>query len=110
MIEIKGKIEKKGELIKLAGKEFRKQELVIDVSGEKYPTYVTVEFVQDSTRDLEPFNVGDLVTVAINIGGRKWINHEGEAKYFNSLKGWKISASGTPSETPATDDLMKPFS
>ena len=39
---------------------------------------------------LNSFTEGDLVKISINLRGREWINPEGEAKYFNSIQGWRI--------------------
>ena len=51
---------------------------------------------------LDKFAVGDNVDVSINLRGREWINPQGEAKYFNSLQGWRIIKSGDAGTTNAT--------
>lgn len=83
-------------IIKLVGatqeigsKGFRKRELVV-TTAEDYPQMLMIEFTQDKVDLLNNFSQGQSVKVAINLRGREWINPQGEAKYFNSLQGWKI--------------------
>jgi hypothetical protein len=50
------------------------------------------------------------VKIAINLRGREWINPEGEAKYFNSIQGWRIeNVSGGEAEVstplPVAEDV-----
>ena len=68
---------------------FRKRELVV-TTEEQYPQHIMIEFTQDKCDLLNSYKVGDSVSVGINIRGREWINPQGEAKYFNSIQGWKI--------------------
>ena len=68
---------------------FKKRELVV-TTEEQYPQSIMIEFVQDKSDLLNNFNVGDNVKVSINLGGREWVNPQGETKYFNSIKGWRI--------------------
>jgi hypothetical protein len=49
-----------------------------------------IEFVQDKSDLLNTISVGENVKVSINLGGREWVNPQGETKYFNSIKGWRI--------------------
>jgi len=68
---------------------YKKRELVVS-TNEQYPQTIAIEFAQDKTSLLDFYNVGDDVKVSINLGGREWVNPNGETKYFNSVKGWKI--------------------
>lgn len=76
---------------------FRKRECVITTS-EQYPQDIQIEFVQDKCDLLNNFNVGDTVDVSINLRGREWINPQGEAKYFNTIQGWRIESSDVKPE------------
>ena len=78
---------------------FKKGELVV-VTEEQYPQSIMIEFPQDKADLLKGIEVGENVKVSINLGGREWVNPQGETKYFNSVKGWKIEAS---KQTPATE-------
>jgi hypothetical protein len=81
--------------IKLVGAEqqisasFRKRELVV-TTEEQYPQVIMIEFVQDKADLLSNCVLGEMVKVSINLSGREWVNPQGETKYFNSLKGWRI--------------------
>ncbi len=68
---------------------FRKRELVV-TTDEQYPQSIMIEFVQDKSDLLNTISIGDNVKVSINLGGREWVNPQGETKYFNSIKGWRI--------------------
>jgi hypothetical protein len=68
---------------------FKKRELVV-TTDEQYPQSIMIEFVQDKSDLLNNVSVGENVKVSINLGGREWVNPQGETKYFNSIKGWRI--------------------
>ena len=68
---------------------FRKRELVI-TTKEQYPQDLLIEFLQDKVDLLDTYSKGDLVEISINLRGREWVNPQGEAKYFNSIVGWRI--------------------
>jgi len=68
---------------------FKKRELVI-TTDEQYPQSIMIEFPQDKADLLNNLSIGENLKVSINIGGRSWVNPQGETKYFNSIKGWRI--------------------
>ncbi|MEN8776433.1 MAG: DUF3127 domain-containing protein [Polaribacter sp.] len=88
-MEVIGKIKLIGEVQTFGSNGFRKRELVV-TTDEQYPQMIMIEFVQDKTDLLNSYNVGQDVKVSINLRGREWINPQGEAKYFNSVQGWRI--------------------
>jgi hypothetical protein len=105
-MEVTGKIEKIGNEQQIST-SFKKREVVIRTE-EQYPQPLMLEFTQDKTNLVDGYNVGDLVTVSINIRGREWTSPKGEVKYFISLQGWRIqgvqapagAAPSAPSSTP----------
>ena len=88
-MEVIGKVKLMGETQTFGSNGFRKRELVV-TTDEQYPQMIMIEFVQDKCDLLNSFTEGDLVKISINLRGREWINPEGEAKYFNSIQGWRI--------------------
>jgi hypothetical protein len=62
-----------------------------------------IEFVQDKSDLLNTISVGENVKVSINLGGREWVNPQGETKYFNSIKGWRIEK--LQSEAPTAQQM-----
>ena len=74
----------------IGAKGFKKREVVI-TTAEDYPQMLSIEFTQDKVDLLNEFMEGSAVTISINLRGREWVNPQGEAKYFNSLQGWKIA-------------------
>ena len=98
-MEVTGKIKKIDETKTFGASGFRKREMVV-TTNEQYPQMLMIEFVQDKCDLLNSYQVGQDVKVSINLRGREWINPEGEAKYFNSIQGWRIEKS---EEAPKTD-------
>ncbi len=97
-MEVQGRIKLIEETKTYGSNGFRKRELVI-TTEEQYPQHLLIEFVQDKTDLLNSFEVGDQVNISINLRGREWINPEGQARYFNSIQGWRIEKVGAqPSE------------
>ena len=110
-MEITGKIKKIDETKTYGASGFRKREMVV-TTDEQYPQMLLVEFVQDKCDVLNNFQVSEDVKVSINLRGREWINPEGEAKYFNSIQGWRIEKmqANTPQGVPPVEavDAFEP--
>jgi hypothetical protein len=87
-MEVSGKIKVIGPEQQVSA-SFKKRELVV-TTDEQYPQHIMVEFTQDKTDLLNNYKVGEPVKVSINLRGREWINPQGEAKYFNSIQGWRV--------------------
>jgi len=85
---------------------FKKRELVV-TTEEQYPQMIMIEFNQDKCDLLNDYKVGDSVDVSINIRGREWINPQGEAKYFNSIQGWRIQKSNAGSSEVAQQEAKE---
>ncbi|AIG31076.1 DUF3127 domain-containing protein [Flavobacterium psychrophilum] len=92
-MEVTGKIKVVGAEQQISA-SFKKRELVV-TTDEQYPQSIMIEFVQDKADLLNSYNVGEDVKVSINLGGREWVNPQGETKYFNSIKGWRIERLAT---------------
>lgn len=100
-MEISGKVKVVGDEQQV-NPTFKKRELVV-TTDEQYPQSIMIEFVQDKSDLLNTISVGENVKVSINLGGREWVNPQGETKYFNSIKGWRIEK--LQSETPANAQM-----
>jgi len=88
-MEVTGTIKFIGETESIGAKGFQKRLLVL-TTEEEYPQHLSIEFVQDKVGLLNTYNLGQSVSVGINLRGREWTNPQGETKYFNSIQGWKI--------------------
>ena len=88
---------------------YTKREVVI-TTDEQYPQHISIEFSQGKcNNEIDQLQVGEEVTIGINIGGREWINPQDEAKYFNSIKGWSVRTNtGTHTATPASTPAQTP--
>lgn len=98
-MEINGIIKKIGDVQEITA-TFRKRELVV-TTEEQYPQHILIEFIQDRTNLLDTFNVGDKVSVGINLKGREWTSPQGETKYFNTIQGWRLEKAGSAQAAPA---------
>ena len=86
---------------------FKKRSFILEYAeNPQYPEYVSFELIQDRCSLLDNFQQGQEVEVSFNLKGRKWINPEGETRYFNSLQAWRIDVaqpgSPAPDATPST--------
>lgn len=88
-MEVIGKIKLINETQTFGNNGFRKRELVL-TTDEQYPQMLLIEFIQDKCDLLNNYQAGQEVKISINLRGREWINPEGQAKYFNSIQGWRI--------------------
>lgn len=89
---------------------FKKRELVV-TTEEQYPQHIIMEFTQDKCDILNGYKVGESVKVGINLRGREWINPQGEARYFNSIQGWRIErdAPGQQGPTAASGSAVNQY-
>lgn len=108
-MEVIGKVKLIGEVQTFGSAGFRKRELVV-TTDEQYPQMIMIEFLQDKVDLLNNYKVGQDVKVSINLRGREWINPQGEAKYFNSITGWRIEslsqAAPNASSLPPVDQFQ----
>lgn len=86
-MEITGKVKKVFNSQTKGNFTFR--EMVI-TTNEQYPQDIIIQFTQDKVDLLDMYKPNDELKIFINIRGREWVNSEGEAKYFNTIQGWKI--------------------
>lgn len=85
---------------------FKKRELII-TTDEKYPQSLLFEFVQDNVALLDSYSQDEEVKVYFDVRGREWVNPQGETKYFNSLRGWKLEklSGNTQPEQPLPNKI-----
>lgn len=88
-MEVTGIIKLINETQTFGSNGFRKRELVV-TTDEQYQQTILIEFVQDKCDILNNYQIGQKVKVNVNLRGREWVNPQGEAKYFNTIQGWRI--------------------
>jgi hypothetical protein len=101
-MEVTGKIKMIDQTKEVGSAGFKKRDVVV-TTDEQYPQSILVQFVQDKCDLLNNFQVGEAVKIDINLRGREWINPQGEAVYFNTIQGWRISkaqAEASSSQAP----------
>ena len=93
---------------KNGGQPFQKRELVLDTTrfdpytGEKdkYENYPMLEFSGEKCKDLDGFNVGQVVTVSFDLQGNFFEAQDGTKKNFTRVRGYKIEARAVASPQP----------
>lgn len=84
---------------------FQKREFVLTVADNpEYPQHLKIEVIKDKCNLLDDCQVGQTITVSINLNGNEWTNPEGEVKYFVSLLAWKID-KGVPVQESQDQDV-----
>ncbi len=90
---------------------FQKRTFVLEYTeNPEYPEYLSFELIQSNCEQLNGLNQGDEVAVYFNLKGRKWVNKQGETKYFNSLQAWRVEAVNGAHNTPHSEqDDSSPY-
>jgi hypothetical protein len=101
-MEVKGKVKVVNATEEVGAKGFKKRLLVVETE-ETYPQSIPVEFVQDKCNLLDYIQVGQDVTVQINLRGSEY-----NGRYYVQLQGWKIEASSEYATTPNPVSNMQP--
>lgn len=84
MTEVKGSIKVIGQVESVGSNGFTKRLLVV-TTAEQYPQDIPIDFVKDKCALLDSFQVGQNVTVSVNLRGKEF-----NGKYYLSAQGWKI--------------------
>lgn len=66
---------------------FQKREFVV-TTAEQYPQDIKMELIKDKCGLIDTYNVGDEVSVDINLRGNEY-----NGKYYVNLQAWRISAN-----------------
>ena len=104
-MKIEGKVIEKFDIQEIT-ETFKKRDFVVEYlenPQSQYTELLKFELIKDNCEKLDAINIGDRVEVHFNLKGRKWVNPEGESKYFNSLVAWRIEKKGE--ENVGTSDL-----
>ena len=104
-MNVSGKVKVVNATEEVGSKGFKKRLLVVETT-ETYPQLIPIEFVQDKCSLLDGVQVGQDVTVHINLRGSEY-----NGRYYVQLQGWKIDAGAVvstptpsaPSTEPETD-------
>lgn len=90
--KMKVKVVSVGETETFGANNFRKRELIGEVTDGQYTNPFCFEFVQDKVDLLDTILPDTFVEVSFNIRCKKWEQEGKPNQYFTSLQGWKIEA------------------
>ena len=89
---------------------FRKREFVVEyTTNPDFPEYIKFELTQDRCELLDGFEAGQEVRIEFDLKGRRWTDPQGQVKYFNSLRAWRLNLAGDETEE-STQPLSPPES
>jgi len=89
-MEVKGKV-KVVNATEEVGTNYFKKRLVVVETTETYPQLIPIEFIQDKCGLLDGLQIGQDVTIYINLRGSEY-----KGRYYVQLQGWKIDATINP--------------
>ena len=69
---------------------FKKRSFVVETTTDQHPQSILLELHQTYVDLIDAYEIGQEVTVSINIRGKAYAKPLEETKYFNSLVAWKI--------------------
>ena len=102
-MELKGKLIKKLDLesgISKAGKEWRKQSIILDKGGD-FNNEVSISAFGDKVKDLVSLEIGMHLTVLCNVYSREF-----KGKYYNSIDGYHFTnTSNKPTAVISGDEF-----
>ena len=90
-MEITGKLIKKLDIeggVSKAGKEWQKQSILVEQSGE-YSKEVVISFFGEKIKSIRDLQEGSEVIVSINLSSREF-----NGKYYHNIDGWFCAAKG----------------
>lgn len=99
------------------GNAFQKRDLVINVrrfdpnTGEPVTDWENtpkLSFMGDKCRDLDRFQVGQMVVISFDLQGRKYTNANGETDIITEARPYKIEAYGQRPSQPTTQPAVAP--
>ena len=101
-------------LIAKNGNAFQKRDLVINVrrfdpnTGEPVTDWENtpkLSFIGEKCRDLDRFQVGQMVVISFDLQGRKYTTANGETDIITEARPYKIEAYGQRPSQPATQPM-----
>lgn len=94
-LQVKGKVQqilKPESGVSRAGKEWKKQEFVIETE-EQFPRKICFTLFNDKSALVEGISTGEEIEVSFNVESREY-----NGKWFHNINAWKI-------EKPATENI-----
>lgn len=99
---------------KNSGNSFQKRDIVINVrrfdpnTGEPVTDWENtpkLSFMGDKCRDLDRFQVGQMVVISFDLQGRKYTNANNETDIITEARPYKIEAYGQRPSQPASQQM-----
>lgn len=105
-MEIKGKIiqvmEPIGGISKSTGKEWKKQEYILETTDSQYPRKICFNLWGDVI-DRANIQLGEDVTVQVDIESREF-----NGRWYTDVKGWRVDR-GDQTQAPSVSDYNQPY-
>ena len=101
-MEITGKLIKKLDVesgISKAGKEWQKQSILVEQTGD-YNKEVVISFFGDKIKSIRDLQEGSDVIVSINLSSREF-----NGKYYHNIDGWFCAVVGRETVGDTNDEM-----
>lgn len=100
---------------KNGGKPFYKRDIVLDATrfdpytGERgFENYPMLEFTGEKCKDLDGYQVGQVVTISFELQGGFFDDSDGHKKNFTRIRGYKIEAKQMATHAPQPKPQPQP--
>ena len=97
--------------VEVISEKFRKTNVILETEHEtQYPQEICVECHNDNIDKLKTAGVkaGDIVTIEVNLRGKRYEKEGAETRWFNTLVMWKINKDSAGNEAPAKTPAYSP--
>lgn len=88
--------------------KFRKREVVLSDTNDKYPQEVKFQAVNDKVGLLDGVKIGDVLEVEYNLRGRRSTTKDGKEVWYNSLDLWRVNRGESMAKPRTAEDYNFP--
>ncbi|MDR2466864.1 MAG: DUF3127 domain-containing protein [Prevotellaceae bacterium] len=76
--------------------EWKKQEFVLETVDGAFPRKICMTLWNDKTSDIGSFNIGDMLTVSVDIASREF-----NGSWYTDITAWRVQRGLPPASTAA---------
>lgn len=100
-MQVQGTIKFIGQTEQISQSFSKRDIVVMTEESSQYPQPILVQFTQDKCDLLNIFQLGQQVTIDINLRGREYQDKQtGQPRWFNTIQGWKITGTQVQQQAP----------
>jgi hypothetical protein len=89
-LEVVGKVYFKSEVEEIGNNKMKKQILAVETE-DQFPQKYPIEFIKDKVDLLSGVEIGDNISVSVNVRGNEYQDRNGVTRFGLSFQGWKTA-------------------